>query len=218
MKSQIFHTNAYQDIQNQVKRLINENPNFLSPDTISPRAVGDAIERIIKSKLEGLLDCLCTEYSQNFKRRAMADFAFKDADGLYYMVDVKTHQSGTEFNMPNLTSVKRLAGFYRNDQNFFTILLVRYKVEELSVRASEVIFAPIESFDWQCLRIGALGEGQIQIKNTNQIVLSHENSRKQWMLRLCNELLDFYKKEDAKIRKRTARFEEERQFWEEKPE
>lgn len=38
----------------------------------------------------------------------MADLAFKDPDGFYYIVDVKTHRLGTAFNMPNLTSVERL--------------------------------------------------------------------------------------------------------------
>lgn len=39
----------------------------------------------------------------------MADIAFKDRDDFYYVVDVKTHREDTKFNMPNLTSVERLA-------------------------------------------------------------------------------------------------------------
>jgi hypothetical protein len=37
-------------------------------------------------------------------------------------VDVKTHREETAFNMPNLTSVDRLARFYEDDANFFVML------------------------------------------------------------------------------------------------
>ena len=52
------------------------------------------------------------EFSSSFARRAMADFAFTDVDGKYYVIDVKTHNLETSFNMPNLTSVGRLSRFY----------------------------------------------------------------------------------------------------------
>ncbi len=41
-----------------------------------------------------------------FARRAMADLAFNDIDGNYYVIDVKTHPTRTKFNNPNLTSVR----------------------------------------------------------------------------------------------------------------
>ena len=37
----------------------------------------------------------------------MADVAFNDQDGLYYVVDVETHRLGKKSNLPNLTSVER---------------------------------------------------------------------------------------------------------------
>ena len=53
----------------------------------------------------------------------MADLAFEDLDGYYYIVDVKTHRLSTKFNMPNLTSVERLARFYEDDKNYFVVLM-----------------------------------------------------------------------------------------------
>lgn len=53
----------------------------------------------------------------------MADFAFTDVDGNYYVVDSKTHNLGTSFNMPNLTSVERLARFYEDYHNYFAVLM-----------------------------------------------------------------------------------------------
>jgi len=56
----------------------------------------------------------------------MADLAFTDKDGFYYVVDVKTHRLDTKFNMPNLTSVERLARFYEEDVNYFSLLKIDY--------------------------------------------------------------------------------------------
>ncbi|MEI2690693.1 MAG: hypothetical protein V9H69_13690 [Anaerolineae bacterium] len=81
--------------------MINSSPDFLSSRTAqSPRATGDAIESIIAASFEQILGEHCGEYSTGFARRAMADLAFTDRDGLYYIVDVKTHRSDTRFNMP----------------------------------------------------------------------------------------------------------------------
>ncbi len=97
MKSRIFFTGAYQDIELAVQALLNSHEEFLSPSTArSPRAVGDAIESILAASFDTLLGDLCDEYSASFARRAMADLAFKDVDGLYYVVDVKTHRTDTK--------------------------------------------------------------------------------------------------------------------------
>jgi hypothetical protein len=87
----------------------------------------------------------------------MADLAFTDTDNLYHSVDVKTHRLETKFNMPNLTSVERLARFYEDDQNHFVLLMIAYTISDVQVNVESVHFAPIEFLSWQCLTIGALG-------------------------------------------------------------
>ncbi|WP_343414901.1 hypothetical protein [Candidatus Amarolinea dominans] len=110
MNSKLFHTEEYLVIQERVVDLINQSPDFLSKNTAqSPRAAGDAIENIVAASFGTLLGPWCAEYSASFARRAMADLAFKDTDGLYYIVDVKTHRADTHFSM-QLTSVERLRG------------------------------------------------------------------------------------------------------------
>jgi len=148
----------------------------------------------------------------------MADLAFTDTDGFYYVVDVKTHGLRTSFNMPNLTSVERLARFYEDDQNYFVLLIVKYDVCQTRMQVEEVQFVPIEFLSWECLTIGALGWGQIQIANANVIKVNEGYSRKCWMLELCDTMLDFYPREIAKIDKRIERFKGIRQFWEGRPE
>jgi hypothetical protein len=131
---------------------------------------------------------------------------------------VKTHRTSTRFNMPNLTSVERLARFYEDDKNYFVVLYIGYDVQELRVVVSDVKFVPIEFLDWECLTIGALGWGQIQIANANRIIVRPQNSRRLWMLALCDALFDFYPGEIGKINRRIDHFRKVRTFWETRPE
>lgn len=165
MKSEIFYTNAYKNIESKIKSFLNKYPDFLGKDTISStRATGDAIQHILEENFEGILGHSCKDYSASFARRAMADLAFRDRKDLYYVVDVKTHRLETKFNMPNLTSVERLSRFYEDDTNYYVVLMVAYNViSDIRIRVEKVRFVPIEFLSWGCLTIGALGWGQIQL-------------------------------------------------------
>ncbi|MCC7439303.1 MAG: hypothetical protein IT211_12490 [Armatimonadetes bacterium] len=218
MKSLLFHSNDYKAVQRGICDLINNSKGFLTERTAqSPRAVGDAIESIVTDSFGEILGGHCAEYSSEFSRRAMADLAFKDHEGAYYIVDVKTHRTDAQFNMPNLTSVERLARFYKDDTNFFTVLLISYNVEGMVVTVTDVAFVPIEFLGWNCLTIGALGWGQIQIANSNNVTVNHGYPRKQWMIELCDIMREFYPREIAKIGERASYFEDVRAFWEHKP-
>ncbi len=216
MKSAIFYNDVYREIETKVKEMLNSHAVFLSPrSTESPRAVGDAIESIVRDEFDAILGDLSQEYSAKFARRAMADIAFTDRNGLYYIVDVKTHRTDTHFNMPNLTSVQRLARFYEDDANYFVLLLIEYHLDEQPV-VTDVHFIPIEFLSWECLTIGALGWGQIQISNANRIIINPGYARKTWMLELCDAVLAFYPREIAKIHDRIGYFESVRDFWQSK--
>lgn len=219
MRSKIFYTHKYLDIASSTLEFLNEQEDFLSESTAdSPRAVGDAIQEIISTEFKIIVGDDCKEYSDTFARRSMADLAFKDNDGCYYIVDVKTHREDTSFNMPNLTSVERLARFYEDDLNYFSLLIVQYVIKETRALISKVIFCPIEFLSWECLTIGALGWGQIQIANSNRINVNPFYSRRKWMLELCDVMLEFYPKEVDKIGKRVLYFERVKKIWQEKNE
>jgi len=143
----------------------------------------------------------------------MADLAFEDHKGFYHVIDVKTHRLETKFNMPNLTSVERLSRFYEDDKNYFVLLMVSYDVSDLKIVARDVKFVPIEYLDWECLTIGALGWGQIQIANSNNIILKDKPNRAEWMIELCDMLLSFYPKEISKINARMEHFQKIRVYW-----
>ena len=103
----------------EIKEYVNSLDSFLSPQTArSPRAVGDALESMVAERFETFLGDWCSGVFERFARRAMADMAFTDVEGIYSVIDVKTHREDTRFNMPNLTSVERLARFYESDTMF----------------------------------------------------------------------------------------------------
>jgi hypothetical protein len=117
--STLFQPARRRKLEADIQHLLAGQPDFLSPRTAnSPRATGDAIQSILSDNLQELLVDVVKDYSADFARRAMADLAFGDTDGLYYRVDVKSHRIDTKFNMPNLTSVERLARFYEDDRNY----------------------------------------------------------------------------------------------------
>lgn len=214
-KSQIFYSEKFDEVQESIREFLNSQEDYLSASTAnSPRAVGDAIQDILGNNLQQVLGKdICKNYSANFARRAMADLAFEDDNDFYYVIDVKTHRLSTKFNMPNLTSVERLARFYESDKNVFAILMVAYDVEGTRLKVQRVTFVPIEFLGWDCLTIGALGWGQIQIADSNVLTVNPGYSRKQWMLELCDALAEFYPREIAKIEARAIHFVKIREFW-----
>ena len=215
MKASFYYEGHSRRVAADVRDYINSAPDFLTETVAgSPRAVGDAIENLVAKEFESFLGEWCVEYSSDFARRAMADLAFSDKDGFYSVVDVKTHREDTRFNMPALTSVERLSRFYESDMNVFSILAVKYSVSGVKVTVSDVLFSPIEFLDWGCLTVGALGWGQIQLANSNDIRVTHGYSRRRWMLQLCEAMGEFYPREIDKIQTRIDRFESVRTYWE----
>ena len=93
-------------------------------------------------------------------------------------------------------------------------MLIRYSIEGIHLTVSEVIYAPIEFLDWDCLTVGALGWGQVQIADAKEIRVKERYSRKRWMLQLCEVMMEFYPREIAKIRDRMDRFDQVKAYWE----
>ena len=214
MKSKLFYSKEYLTIAKNIKLFLNRQKDFLSERTAdSPRAVGDAVQSLLEDNLQNILGDNIKDYSPDFARRAMADIAFKDRDDFYYIVDIKTHNINTSFNMPNLTSVERLARFYEDDKNYFVVLLIAYVVKGTHIEVERVNFIPLEFLSWDCLTIGALGWGQIQIANSNKTNIIPLYSRKKWMLELCDTLFEFYPREIGKIATRIKYFKKVKAFW-----
>lgn len=220
MPSELFTQGRYQMVETGLKTFLNDpiQTGYLSPaDTRSPRAVGDILQDLIGKHFYDLIRDDAKNYSSEFARRSMADLAFEDNAGFYHIVDVKTHRLSGMFSMPNLTSVERLTRFYEADNNIFVVLIVKYEIENQMIQVDQVHFVPIEYLDWSCLTIGALGWGQIQIRDANHLVITPTTSRKAWMLKFFDVLDVFYPREIEKIQERMLHFQKIRALWEARP-
>lgn len=171
-----------------------------------PRVVADNVQAICKQEFihcfkEGII---ASDFSDDLSRRSMGDIGVTDCDGATYYIDVKTHNNGTDFNMPNLTSIDRLSKFYSvfSPDNYFLILMVEYAVNTTGVNFHSVKLFPIENLSWSCLRIGALGKGQIQITDSNRIIINPDLTRKDWMSEFYQKVDDYYDKEIKKAQAR----------------
>lgn len=218
ISANIFENETLDKVQKNLLNLLNSCTDFENLHiSHSPRAVGDIVQEILSEKMEQCFpNGLIKEFNGSFARRSMADVAFVDSKDNYILIDIKTHNKDTDFNMPNLTSVERLARFYEDDKNFFVVLLAEYKVISNKVVFDAVKFIPIEHLMWNCLTIGALGWGQIQITNAKIVNIDRTQTRKMWMLKLCDAMEIFYPKEIIKIENRQAYFQKVRKFWENK--
>ena len=208
------------ELSNKILEILNRDAQtIVSVNSMSsPRSIGDAVQEFLAQRglAEALAEIGISHIDSDFSRRSMEDIEFEDNSGNYYAVDVKTHNLSTQFNMPNLISVRRLANFYRNDSNTFCILIVSYEVVDNKLEYRECNFKPIEAFSWDCLTLGALGWGQIQIANANDLQFNQLMSRKRWMLDMCDKLETFYDEEIGKIVERKDWFSKIRQDWESK--
>lgn len=217
MKSSFYVQGHHRQVSKKIQEYINSLDDLLAPHMArTPRMVGDELESKVAEKFETFLGDWCSKYFSQFGPRSMEDIAFMDPEGVYSAIDIKTHREGTGFNRPNLTSVERLTKFYESDNNVFSVIVISYSINETDLEVNDVLFAPIEFLDWDCLTVGALGWGQIQIANSNNILIREQYSRREWMLQLCDAVMEFYPREIGKIRERIQRFEEVRTTWEAK--
>ena len=211
MNCKIFDVKTNKTITSNILATINAS-KILTQPVLSQRIVGDSVQEYLEENFSKCIpNDIIINFNSEFARRSMEDFAFTDMDNNYYAVDCKTHNIDTHFNMPNLISVKRLANFYKNLNNYFCVLMLSYSANQRKFQ--NCIFVPIEFLDWNCLTIGSLGFGQLQIANSNNIILNTNNTRKQWMLDLCDYLDTFYDNEIIKIGKTKSFFQQIREFW-----
>ena len=216
--TKVFESETLNIIQDNLLNLLNSCKDFDNAHIVnSPRAVGDIVQEVLGDKMSECFPVgLIKNFNDSFARRSMADVAFMDCEDNYFVVDIKTHNRDTDFNMPNLTSVERLSRLYEDDKNYFIILLAEYKVKNGKIVFDAVRLAPIEHLMWNCLTIGALGWGQVQIANARVVNIDRNITRKEWMLKLCDVMDIFYPKEISKIERRLSYFEKVRKFWESK--
>lgn len=198
MKSRIFHSKQYESLQKKFVAALNNRAATELGVKRTPRESGDRISKIVREEAINVLGSLATRVEPSTKAKAMETFTFWDDDDLEYHVDVITHRIETSFNMPNITSVDRLINFYADDQKYFIVLIVDYESKAQKNHIKNVTLAPIEFLQWDCLTIGDLGTGQLQIKKAKDIRIDVGHSRKSWMIEFADQVNAFNVKKAKK--------------------
>ena len=164
------------------------------------RVVGEELE--IKTK-EIVKKEDPVNYKEPLTNRTIDDFTLV-SNGRTHLYDVKSHfiQKKGGFSMPNLISVKRLRDDVLMDESItLSYIFIHYEREEDGkVIIKDVYVKYIWELDWSILRIGALGKGQLQIKNANKKFKDTKIGREKWFQELKKEVIAFYKKELPKMK------------------
>ena len=82
--------------------------------------------------------------------------------------------------MPNLISVKRLKDVLEDDSKTLSYVFIDYKRENGNVLIEDIHIKYIWELDWSILSIGALGKGQLQIKDANKELIFTDMGKDAW--------------------------------------
>lgn len=187
-------------LNSKLQTLIKESlQNFQLEESYGHRSVGDKIEADCS-------DIVKNEFYKNYilpkSKRSIDDFTL-NIDNNNNLFDVKTHyiQSDKGFSMPNLISVKRLKKVLENNLQTLSYIFVDYKRENGNVLIEDVHIKYVWELDWSMLTIGALGKGQLQIKDANKELVFTNMGKEKWFEILKTKVSEFYQKELKKIEK-----------------
>tara|TARA_R110002124_G_scaffold278957_1_gene451235 strand:+ start:733 stop:1323 length:591 start_codon:yes stop_codon:yes gene_type:complete len=169
-------------------------------ESLQHRAVGDLLEadsiELVKQKYPELI-------REASSKRSIDDFSIVDGEK-EMLFDIKTHYIQNvegAFSMPNLISVKRLKGVLEDPNKTLSYVFVDYTRVGDRLTVEDVTVKQIWELDWSMLRIGALGKGQLQIKDANKELTYTDMGRDKWFEILKEEVRKFYIKQISKTEK-----------------
>mgnify|MGYP003122231468 FL=1 len=163
------------------------------------RGIADIIEQDVSEIILNLKSRIIKESYEAKSKRSIEDVGLITNDYDDVKIDIKTHDIESELSMPNLISIARLKKFYENDRNLLVYVFVKYINHGNNVQVTQVRVKPIEQINWECLTIGNLGKGQLQITDMNKISFQNFMTRKDWMERLSYDAIIYYQKLIDKI-------------------
>lgn len=163
------------------------------------RGIADIIEQDVSKIILDIKSNIIKESYEAKSKRSIEDVGLITNDYDDVKIDIKTHDTESELSMPNLISIARLKKFYENDKNLLVYVFVKYINHGNNVQITQVKVKPIEQINWDCLTIGNLGKGQLQITDMNKISFQNFMTRKDWMERLSYDAIIYYQKLIDKI-------------------
>jgi hypothetical protein len=161
-------------------------------DGLMQRGIADIIEVKVSDIILKLKHQSIKESYEAKSKRSIEDVGIVTTEYDDINIYIKTHDSKAELSMPNLISISRLKKFYKNDKNLLLYVFVKYINFGHSIQILDVQVKSIEQLNWECLTIGNLGKGQLQVRNMNEISFQNHMTRNDWMERLSYDVVIYY--------------------------
>jgi hypothetical protein len=178
--------------------LLEKLTNFETVPGGEQRTYADLLQKKAVDILFDSKNDLVTETRRAKSKRTIEDVTLISQKKLFY-IDIKTHDLNSEFSMPNLTSINRIRKVFNSDKKELVYTLVSYVLENdmLIVKDVEVFF--IWELEPTILSVGALGLGQLQIKDANKELIFTTIGKMAWYSEYVKLVQVYLQKQKIKI-------------------
>lgn len=191
-------------IKEHIKELLIQNlVDFELVDGGMQRTVGDLIENKISEILFNSDSELITEKREPRSKKSIEDVTIVSGGVLYY-IDPKTHDTNSDFSMPNLTSIDKIKKLFSSDEQELIYVFVSYGLDNGMVVISDIKVFFIWELDISILGVGALGKGQLQIKNANNELVFTNKGKQEWFEDFKKLVQEYLKKQITKTNKQIS--------------
>lgn len=177
----------------ELKNLVISLKEMDDGDDIKQRGGGDIIENRVNKLFKKAMP---KEYSSKRSKKSLEDLIIKD-DFIIYLIDVKTHNLGSQTSRPNLIAVNKVVQAIKDgtiDSIYY--LFVKYKRSKNNLFIEDVCFYSILELNWDQMSIVSLGvPGQIQMKEMRNFEKSEQKvCKKEWIITFFTKCYDFFEK------------------------
>jgi hypothetical protein len=198
---------AVNPVKQYIKELLTEKlQNFELVEGAQQRTVGDLIERKITEILYNSNNELISEKRLARSKKSIEDITLI-SNGITYYVDSKTHDMDSDFSMPNLSSINKIRKLSQLNNKDLIYVLVSYVINDRMFIIKDIKVFFIWELDSTILGIGALGNGQLQIKNANKNLFFTSKEKFEWYSDFKKLVQDFLNKRIIKIKKQILEWE-----------
>jgi hypothetical protein len=188
-------------IKQFIKELLEEKlQNFELIDGGQQRTVGDLIENKISEILYNSSNELISEKLAPRSKKSIEDVTLV-SNGVTYYIDPKTHDINSDFSMPNLTSIAKIKKLFSSENKDLIYVFVSYSLDNNIIIIDSVKVFFIWELDISILGVGALGKGQLQIKNANKELIFTNKGKLEWYSDFRGLVQEFLKKQINKVNK-----------------
>jgi len=188
-------------IKQFIKELLEEKlQNFELIDGGQQRTVGDLIENKISEILYNSSNELISEKLAPRSKKSIEDVTLV-SNGVTYYIDPKTHDINSDFSMPNLTSIAKIKKLFSSENKDLIYVFVSYGLDNNIIIIDSVKVFFIWELDISILGVGALGKGQLQIKNANKELIFTNKGKLEWYSDFRGLVQEFLKKQINKVNK-----------------